>query len=103
MSPGWLVAPAEATSKAEGERGPQLNVSVVFVLAGGVAAAADLVGEAAGGVGQDTGDVGVFLDELRRLRAAAKTGHVLPHQYLRVAVRAGADTDRRDVEQPGDL
>jgi hypothetical protein len=42
--------------------------------------------------------IGVLLDEARRM-AFVEAEQVVPHEHLTVAVRAGADPDRRDVER----
>src|SRR6266536_6713977 len=72
--------------------------SVVAVLLGGVAARAHLVAELLGGTAQDACHVGELLDELGLAATGTQPGHVLPDENLRVAVGAGADADRRDVQ-----
>ena len=64
-------------------------------------AARDILDVGAGRLADHLGQVGVLLDEARHL-AVSQAEHVLPDQYLGVAVRAGADPDRRDVELGGD-
>src|SRR5437660_212375 len=59
------------------------------VLAGGELAVAYLGGEPLHRVGQYPGQVRVPLDESRRL-SGTQAGHVLPDEYLGVAVRPGA-------------
>ena len=65
-------------------------------------AGGDLGRVGAGGILEVTTQVGVLLDEPRRA-APAQAGHVLPHEHLRVAVRARADADGRDAQRLGDL
>src|SRR6185437_6471511 len=74
---------------------------LVGVFLGRERAARYLRREFGGGIAEDAGEVGVALGELRCARRQA--GHVLPDQDLCVALRAGADADRRDVQRLGYL
>src|ERR1019366_7769291 len=71
-----------------------IGTSAVGVLRRGELSAHHIPGERLGGIPEDPGHVRVLLDELRRPRR--QPGYVLPDEYLRVAVRPGADPDGRD-------
>src|SRR4029079_10194074 len=60
----------------------------------------DLRGVGARGIPEVGAQVGVLLHEPRRA-PTAQPGHVLPDEHLGVAVRAGADADRRDAQRFG--